>query len=46
MAPDSNSPILRITSLVGPVAWGASCAMVYPLLFNAFAAPSTILRAA
>ena len=29
-APDSNSPILRITSLLGPVAWGASWAMVFP----------------
>jgi hypothetical protein len=26
-APDSISPILRITSLEGPVAWGASWAM-------------------
>src|SRR4051812_34290055 len=29
-APDSSSPILRITSLLGPVAWGASWAMVFP----------------
>jgi hypothetical protein len=28
--PDSSSPILRITSLLGPVAWGASWAMVFP----------------
>jgi hypothetical protein len=30
MAPDSNSPMFRITSLLGPVAWGASWAMVSP----------------
>src|SRR6478735_4435775 len=35
-APDSNSPILRTTSLLGPVAWGASWAMGFSLLFNAF----------
>src|ERR1700733_11214637 len=30
-APESISPILRITSLVGPVAWGASWAIVLSL---------------
>ena len=45
-APDSNNPILRITSLLGPVAWGASWAMVLSLLFNAFGAPDAILPAA
>src|SRR5258705_11440621 len=27
MAPESSSPILRITSLLGPAAWGASWAI-------------------
>ena len=33
-APDSNRPMLRITSLLGPVAWGASCAMEGFLVLN------------
>src|SRR5256885_5224483 len=37
MAPESNRPILRITSLLGPAAWGASWAMGFSFLFNAFA---------
>src|SRR5205085_12415810 len=41
MAPESNRPILRITSLVGPAAWGASWAMGFSFLFNAFAARVT-----
>ena len=39
MAPESTSPILRITSLVGPAAWGSSWAMDLSFLFNAFAVP-------
>ena len=39
MAPESSRPILRITSLLGPAAWGASWAMVYSFAFNTFAAP-------
>src|ERR1700733_14019803 len=37
MAPESSRPILRITSLVGPAAWGSSWAMdLFPccLLFR------------
>src|ERR1700687_3931840 len=32
MAPESTSPILRITSFVGPAAWGSSWAMVFLLV--------------
>ena len=38
--------MLRITSLVGPVAWGWSWAIGFSFLFNAFAARMRILRAA
>src|SRR5207247_8565728 len=36
MAPDSSSPMLRITSLLGPVAWGASWAMGFFLFVQGF----------
>src|SRR5438270_421470 len=37
MPPESNRPMLRITSLLGPAAWGPSWAMGFSFLFNAFA---------
>src|SRR6202165_874235 len=37
MAPESTSPIFRITSLLGPAVWGSSWAIVLSFWFNAFA---------